>query len=183
MPGRERLPRHIPDAAPQVSKPARTTTTPAVVVIPCGRRKLDRPAPAGELYVGGQHRLARAAADRLVSDPAVGGIVLILSAKYGLLRTEDVIAPYDVTIGDPAAVLPSAVRAQTAGLIPRAAFGGPWQVVSLLPAAYAALLDEALRYTGREMTVTHALAGTRGIGEQRARLAALARDGWAALPG
>lgn len=134
-----------------------------VVIIPCGARKLARPAPAGELYVGSQHRLARRAGDRLTS---AGGLVLILSAKHGLLGLGTVIGPYDMTIGDPAAVTSGVVRGQAAALIPAGAV-----VVSLLPARYAALLDAA------GVVATHVLAGAGGMGAQRAVLAGIARGG------
>lgn len=122
------------------------------------------------LYVGGQYVLARQAALHLALTADRLGCVLILSAKHGLLQLDDEIAPYDMTIGDPHAVPPGVVREQAAALI-----GPATEVVSLLPARYAALLDAA------GVTARHVLAGTRGIGDQRARLARIVRTGWAAL--
>ncbi|MYR63879.1 hypothetical protein GTY54_49330, partial [Streptomyces sp. SID625] len=64
-----------------------------LVVIPCAARKLSHPAPAGALYVGSYHRACRAAADTLT---AHGGTLLILSDLYGLVRTTQVLQPYDM---------------------------------------------------------------------------------------
>lgn len=138
--------------------------TAVVVVIPCGRQKLDRAAPAGELYVGSMHREARRAADRLTES---GGTVLILSAKHGLIGFDTVIEPYDMTIGHPDAVTAAVVRGQAAELIPAGA-----HVVGLLPLRYAALLGEA------GVAAEQVLAGTRGIGYQKARLTRIRQHCW-----
>ena len=70
-------------------------TKPPLVLIPCSGAKLDHPAPAGQLYTGSLHVLARRAADRIVTDH--GGRVMVLSAKHGLIGLEQIVAPYDTT--------------------------------------------------------------------------------------
>ena len=76
---------------------------------PCGSRKLDRPAPAGEMYVGSYDRAcARAAAAR-------GGRVLIISAKHGLLDPATVIEPYDLRMGQPGSVTASSCASRRPG--------------------------------------------------------------------
>lgn len=116
------------------------------LVIPCGKVKLDRPAPAGELYVGSAFRMARAAAD------ATGRPWLILSARHGLLDPSTVIAPYEQTLKTRGDV------EQLARIL--AGQGRPAVVESWCPAAYG----QALRGAGVE--VHEPLAGL-GLGYRR----------------
>lgn len=134
---------------------------PELVVIPCGSRKLDRPARAADLYVGSYHRACRRTADALRPDR-----LLILSALHGLLDLDDVIEPYDTPHGAAGAVTAGLLREQAAvrGVVrldPVVALGGA-RHVELVRAVWP-----------------HAetpLSGTRGMGEQMARLAALRRE-------
>jgi hypothetical protein len=64
----------------------------AILLLGCGKSKLDHPAPAAELYVGPVFRARRAYAE------ATGERWYVLSAKYGLLDPEEMIAPYDVCL-------------------------------------------------------------------------------------
>ncbi len=66
------------------------------------------PAPAGELYVGGYHVACRRAAAVLTTPDRI----LILSALYGLLPLDRVIAPYDLRMGRPGSISPEALRRQ-----------------------------------------------------------------------
>jgi hypothetical protein len=149
-----------------------------LVVVPCSGRKRSadpaatspRPAtgslasissstwPARELYVGSYFRACLAAA--LAITPAQR--VRILSAKHGLLTLEEPVAPYELRMGDPGAVTPAdvAVQAQAQGLCS----GEP--VLVLAGRAYASVAARVWPHA------VDALAGTRGIGEQLARLAA-----------
>ncbi|MER5344789.1 DUF6884 domain-containing protein [Streptomyces mirabilis] len=131
---------------------------PELVVIPCGSRKLGRRARAADLYVGSYHRACRRAADALRPDR-----LLILSARYGLLDLDDVIDPYDTPHGAADAITARALLQQATVrdivlLDPVVALGGA-------------------RHAGLVRTIwPHArtpLAGTRGMGEQMARLAVL----------
>ncbi|MEN1891036.1 DUF6884 domain-containing protein [Streptomyces mirabilis] len=125
---------------------------------PCGSRKLGRRARAADLYVGSYHRACRRAADALRPDR-----LLILSARYGLLDPDDVIDPYDTPHGAADAITVQALLKQATVrdivlLDPVVALGGT-------------------RHVGLVRTIwPHAqapLAGTRGMGEQMARLAVL----------
>lgn len=64
----------------------------SIVVIPCCGPKLSYPAPARDIYTGTMFRKALALADRCDAD------LYIFSAKYGLLRPDTVIAPYNLTM-------------------------------------------------------------------------------------
>ncbi|MFJ2110771.1 DUF6884 domain-containing protein [Streptomyces sp. NPDC087850] len=146
-------------AAASGAEPARP-----VVVIPCSGAKGDRPAPAGDLYRGSLHRMCRKAADTLT---ATGGTTVVLSARHGLLPLDQVIAPYDVRMGEPATVTAEQLREQAVRLG----------------------LDQAPLVTvlaGRDYTAAarqiwpHAAApldGSRGIGQMRHRLARITAHG------
>lgn len=131
---------------------------PELVVIPCGSRKLVRRTRAADMYVGSYHRACRKAADALQPDQ-----LLILSARYGLLDLDDVIEPYDTAHGAADAItdqvlLKQATLRDIVRLDPVVALGGA-RHVSLVRSIWP-----------------HArtpLAGTRGMGEQMARLAVL----------
>lgn len=131
-----------------------------LVVIACGAAKLDRPAPAADLYVGSYFRLAKAAALQLADRHSVR----VLSAKHGLLRLDDVVAPYDLTLGQPGAIDPDRLRWQ---VLQRGLWSRP--VAALCPGRYARLLAAVFR------DVDQPLAGL-GIGCQCQVLARL-RDG------
>jgi hypothetical protein len=146
------------------------------VIVPCGAEKLTHRAAAGLMYVGSYHAAARRAAAALTSPERT----LILSARHGLLRLDDVIAPYDMTITHPESIAaePKRLARQMRDL------GIDGDVVALLPKAYAQTLRAAVRELNdpsnpawRRPTRTRLderLDGTRGIGEQLARFARIA---------
>ena len=72
-----------------------------IVLLSCVSKKLDHPAPAAELYTSPLFRLSLAYARQLQPDA-----IHILSAKYGLVDLDQVIAPYDVTLN----TMPAAER-------------------------------------------------------------------------
>jgi len=152
----------------QPAEPA--PAAPPVVVIPCGRAKLPHAAEAGRLYTGSAHRMARQAADAIAE--RTGARVLILSARHGLLDPSTVVEPYDETLTKRRALDGPAPVARTAAR-QLAELAAP-VVVSLAPNLYTDALAHACRVTGAQLLAP--LAGSRGIGEQRGRLAAI-RDG------
>ncbi|MDJ0345522.1 hypothetical protein QMK19_33800 [Streptomyces sp. H10-C2] len=143
-----------------------------VVIVPCGGRKAVRAdgprkgepipvLPAGEMYVGSYHRAARRAADALTRGGR-SGRVLILSAKHGLVELAEWIITYELRAGDPGTVDGEALRKQAHEL------GISGAAVTVLGGrAYVDLAREAFP------DLDAPLAGTRGIGEQLARLAAI----------
>jgi hypothetical protein len=78
-----------------------SAVAPTVVLVGCVAAKLDRPAPARDLYTSPLFRFRRAHAERS------GLPWLILSAEHGLVEPERVVAPYDTAL----ASLPAARRA------------------------------------------------------------------------
>lgn len=73
-----------------------------VVLVGCVKTKLDRPAPARELYVSALFRRQRAYAE------AVGVRWFVLSAQHGLVDPDTVLEPYDLRLSQ----TPSAYRAE-----------------------------------------------------------------------
>jgi hypothetical protein len=65
-----------------------------ITLVSCVSKKLDRPAPAAELYVSPWFKKARRYAE-LTSDRW-----FILSAKYGLVEPDRVIEPYERTLNE-----------------------------------------------------------------------------------
>lgn len=87
-----------------------TTDAPPLVIVPCGARKLPERAPARDLYVGPYFRAALAWAESVTDgDPKR---VLILSARYGLIRPWMVRAPYEQRMDLPGAISTERVRGQ-----------------------------------------------------------------------
>ncbi|MER8039361.1 DUF6884 domain-containing protein [Streptomyces hydrogenans] len=143
-----------------------------VVIVACGGRKATyadgirkgQPvigARAGELYVGSYHRAMRRAADVLTRGGR-SGRVLILSAKYGLVELGKHLLNYDLRAGAPGTVDGETLRRQAHEL------GISGAAVTVLGGrAYVELAGEVWE------ELAAPLAGTRGIGEQLARLAAI----------
>jgi hypothetical protein len=138
-------------------------------VVPCGRNKLDRPAPARQLYssahFGYTLRQVEAEAAR------AGGVVRVLSALHGLIDPDQELAPYDVTMICDERISPHALAVQLRDL------GRTIEVRAFLPAVYLAALLEAAFTAEREhlatVTVVNAYADAPGIGHQRHVLAQL----------
>ncbi|MFC8723725.1 DUF6884 domain-containing protein [Streptomyces bacillaris] len=130
-----------------------------LVVIPCSARKLDRPAPAGDLYQGSYHRACRQTADALTE---TGGTTVILSGRHGLLRLEQIVAPYEMRMGDPGSITAEQLRAQA-------------QTLGLTDARTVVVLAGALYVQAARQVWPHAAAPLtgRGIGRQLQRLAEL----------
>lgn len=147
--------------APGVKDDAEDAPRPRVIIVACGAKKAAGPTTAGSMYVGRYHKAARRAADALTAEE---GTVYILSARYGLLRLDDVIEPYDQRAGAPGAIGVADLARQAEAL----GISGA-EVTALTPAAYTAMI----RKVWPEATAT--LAGTRSIGEQMSRLAAIAK--------
>jgi hypothetical protein len=79
------------NAMPQTRK-----TQKQIVIISCGKQKLARPAPARELYIGAYFKTLLGYALSI----AAAEDVFILSAKYGLVRIEKRLKPYDLKMGE-----------------------------------------------------------------------------------
>ncbi|MEU6290393.1 hypothetical protein K388_05834 [Streptomyces sp. KhCrAH-43] len=140
---------------------AAPTVRPRVIIVSCGGRKstTEQPVPAGEMYCGSYHVALRRAADALVAQDRTAR-VLILSALHGFVALDQVIAPYDLRMGDEGSVTGEKLRQQAADLGVLHA-----DVTVLGPRAYV----EAARAVW--LRLTDVLAGARGIGEQLAKLA------------
>jgi hypothetical protein len=99
---------HVPDRRPIAAgtDPVRPTVTAhgsvaergavgaRVPLVGCGKSKVAQPAPAGDLYVGQVFRARKGFVE------ATGMPWFVLSAKYGLLDPDEVVAPYDLALAD-----------------------------------------------------------------------------------
>lgn len=113
------------------------------VIIPCSGDKLDHAAPARDLYTGTMFRHTLAAAEKTATDARADGenaIVLVLSARYGLVTLDRVLDPYEQRMDQPGAIPAIEVARQALAL------GIDWgdEVYAFLPAAYFKVLHEAL---------------------------------------
>jgi hypothetical protein len=135
-----------------------TTATKTYMVIPCGAEKASEPTTAEKLYTSSNFRLTLAAAKVAGCDE-----VLILSAKYGLLRLTDKVEPYDVKMGDAGCITAREVRTQACWLGLTGLDDA--EVWAMLPKAYFKVLDEALRAVDTWPTDVYEAAP--GIGYQR----------------
>ncbi|MEU5239681.1 DUF6884 domain-containing protein [Streptomyces lydicus] len=140
---------------------AAPTVRPRLIIVSCGGRKstTEQPVPAGEMYCGSYHLALRRAADALTNRGRTGR-VLILSALHGFADLDDLIAPYDLRMGDEGSVTREQLRQQADDLgITDADVTvlGPRAYVEASRTVWPALIDP--------------LAGARGIGEQLAKLA------------
>lgn len=100
--GRWRAQTPSPAISPHAPEPPSAETAaldslakPVLALISCTKKKADHPCPAAELYrpstfFGMAYEVARHHA----------GTTMILSAKYGLVRPEQILAPYEQTLAD-----------------------------------------------------------------------------------
>lgn len=114
-----------------------------LVVIACSGKKLDRPAPARELYVGSLFKMALAAAERTPD-----AHVVILSGKHGLVEVDQVLEPYEQRIDSRGAITPPVVLRQLQQLRDRVGFD---RVVALCGSAYTFVLRQVCQWDRLEL--------------------------------
>ncbi|MDQ0376621.1 DUF6884 domain-containing protein [Amycolatopsis thermophila] len=146
---------------------------PVTYIVPCAAIKADRPMPARDLYTSPHFRHVLATAETLAAQDREGGRsarVLIMSARHGLLTLDQVVAPYDTTIGDPESITPAELARQAETM-----HGIAWrdEVYALLPRAYFARLSAALDLI--DVYPQDVFEACTGIGYQRATCAAATR--------
>lgn len=89
----ERAPYAIPDRGAGGFRVRRREPAPRIGLIACTKSKLSRPAPARELYSASDlFRKASAYCDAHLDG------WFVLSAKYGLVEPDRILAPYDMTL-------------------------------------------------------------------------------------
>lgn len=125
-------------------------------VIPCGGAKEDHPTLARHLYTGAMFRQTLASVQAMADGEDAQ--ILILSARYGLVRLDEVIAPYEQRMDRRGRVGADTITIQ-------AMMYGLTDVYAFLPGAYFTALDTALRPLG--IYPQDVYEGTGGIGDQR----------------
>lgn len=130
-------------------------------IIPCGAEKAPTACAAADLYKGKmfQHTLSyvrKLSEKDIANGEAVQ--ILILSAKYGFLSLDEVVAPYDTKMGAAGSISVEALTEQ-------AEERGLEEVYCFLPKAYYSRVYDAFQpFYGLAHDVYEALLG---IGEQR----------------
>lgn len=107
------------------------------IILGCGSKKARLAAPAWELYTGTTFRLAIAWARSVTPMRHI----YILSAKYGLIRSLDVIAPYDSQMGTPSQIITAAEVAVQVG---RLGLNRERPLLASLGRPYREILEPAL---------------------------------------
>lgn len=79
-----------------------------IVVLSCGQRKQSEPAPAIDFYNGKNFKHYRLTARALVDDERI----FIISARYGLIHSSDVLQPYEQAMNTNAFATPERVARQ-----------------------------------------------------------------------
>lgn len=125
---------------------------------------MEHSAPARELYTGSMFKDALNTADH------IGNPVMILSAKYGMLKDSEIVEPYNVKMGDAETVAAETLSAQLNQLVNQ----GVSELSCFLPKAYFQALKVAAQNTPLKL-VNH-YEGTKGIGFQKAVLKAFRAD-------
>lgn len=146
-------------------------------VVACGAAKLDCAAPAEKLYRSGHFALMLAAARSEAAETTrVCGhtaSVAILSALHGLVDPRNILAPYNVKMGQPGSITALLLAVQLSAPTP------PDEIVAMLPAAYLQVLTEAVTILNdaglADIAVLNAFETAPGIGYQRAVAASLLR--------
>ncbi len=131
-----------------------------VVIISCTDAKADQAAPAADLYQGRNFGHSLAAA--LAETDQDADRVFILSARHGLVRLDQVLAPYDETLATTdrdALVELVAEQTLTNGLQDRT------DVYAMVPDAYFEVLVEGMGFLGT--FPTKVFEDSRGVGDQR----------------
>lgn len=112
----------------------------SLIVASCGKAKIwkrqphAKSVPARDAYIGSLFRLCRRYAELQHPEAWV-----ILSAKYGLLRPDELIDDYDVTVTDPDAISVDTLRKQW-----RKRFRKVDRIISLCSRAYDRRLRAAV---------------------------------------
>jgi hypothetical protein len=117
-----------------------------LVIVGCGKQKLDRTAAARDLYTGGVFAAHRTIADHF------GGIDYVASAKHGLIRASRRTSPYDLTLSDLSAAQRRQWSRRVADSVCRLAREGKQTrpVIALVGGAYSGWI-EAARACGVEV--------------------------------
>jgi hypothetical protein len=89
-----------------------------------------------------------------------------VSAKHGLVPLDTVLEPYDMKMGDPGSVTPDDISRQILNF----GLSNSATAMSLLPNEYHSVFVRGADRIQRRWTVTQEFAGTKGIGEQKAKL-------------
>lgn len=154
------------------------TTAHTLVVVPCAAAKRAGSHTAAQLYTSPNFaymlRCARVHAANAVDSQGqpVTAEVMVLSARYGLVALDQLLASYDVRMGDTGCITAAGIAAQLAELAPQA-------VEALLPGAYRRALAAAVELSNDDeanawISFSDVFEAAPGIGYQRGIASTLA---------
>lgn len=83
-----------------------------IILVTCGKSKATRPCAAKDLYIGNAFRSNW----RWAASVFPENQIFIISAKFGLLRSSQIIPPYDLKMGDQGSVSSSLIQSQAISL-------------------------------------------------------------------
>lgn len=83
-----------------------------ICITPCGKKKGPRYAKARDLYQGPYFKACLAYARSLLPEDRI----FILSAKHGLIRTDEWLEPYELRFGNPGAITADKIAEQAQAL-------------------------------------------------------------------
>lgn len=83
-----------------------------IVILSCGQKKVTKPTEAYRLYQGSYYKMNLKYALSITSL----NCIYILSAKYGLIKSTEIIAPYNLKMGEPGSVTTDKIKQQAASL-------------------------------------------------------------------
>lgn len=145
---------------------AAVDATPPVYLVACVSQKLDRRAPAADLYRSDWFRKARTYVEE------TGACWYVLSAAHGLVKPSQRLAPYDATLRDLTAAERRLWGEKTTRQLRRAI--GPRHAGQIVFLAGRLYREPLLAFAGARAVVP--MLGM-GIGQQKAWLAAQIAEG------
>tara|TARA_X000001036_G_scaffold428511_1_gene458404 strand:- start:258 stop:917 length:660 start_codon:yes stop_codon:yes gene_type:complete len=139
-----------------------TRKAPSIGIIPCGSAKATEKTEARNLYTSQNFQAQLECAEKNCD------FVYILSAKYGLVKPDTVVAPYDVKMGDEEDIDAYRLSQQLWGCLNYGGLYKNGEIDSWLPKTYFARLTDALSMCCIDIEPYQVLKGNCGIGEQKA---------------
>ncbi|EWM19627.1 DUF6884 domain-containing protein [Kutzneria sp. 744] len=156
-----------------------------VFMLPCSAKKSSHPAPVRKLYIGSTFRQPLPVVTREAALTAIWGYdtrVRVLSARHGLLRLNEVIAPHEQRMEDLDTAATAVLRSLVCGqLTELAGKHDQVEISAFLPRAYLRGLAGAAALAGH--LVTDVYKGCRGIGDMRHLIASMRDTQQNELPG
>lgn len=136
-----------------------------LVVIPCGKKKVTYKAKAKDMYIGSYFKLIYNTVSKLF--PA--DYIYILSAKYGLLKLEKYIEPYEVTFNHMSKLQKDEYKKKLNEYLSKH-FNKEIQIISFLPKKYKEFINNYF------INIIDVFENTNGMGQQKQLMKQLEKE-------